>query len=1286
MTNLQKLRAAGTCEELLIETPLKDWLFKDYTSSIIWIHARPGSGKSIKASYLIDHLKGAGHLCQYYFFKYQDSTKRSLNALLRSLAYQLAQDIPLFHEILEKTADEALRFEKMDGRLLWHTLFETALFKMSFQKPIYWVIDALDEADSAKAVIECLSGIRASKTPIHVAVLSRNIPAVSTAFDRAATSTAVTVLCIDDNAEDIRRYAEREMEFMHGTLEFRQRITNQVVGRAEGNFLWAHLALQEIIQSHSEEDCMNALEDIPTGMEPLYQRMETSIARLSRPTDRDLARLLLVWATYSRRPLSVEDLLRALHPDYPAILDLPYTISQVCGQFVSVDSNRQVSLIHKTAREYLTHASSLPFPLTPQGAHQELFERSISVFFDANAQAKLSHKSLPPFYLYAATSWAYHLSYIPPDLDAPLSLLAKFFGGSYVLPWIEALGLGDQLQVLISTSCSLTTYIRRRRKLETMKLPTQRRITELETLELWATDLLKLVGKFGGRLLQESTAIYKFIPQLSPPNSALHQQFRSSSLSVISVTGLSATDWDDLLSRVSVGTADQALMITCSGRFVAVLTSVGTIILFDVLTFDHVYTFSHLEFCLRMCFNRSGTRLATYGFRTTKIWNTTSGDLLTSIPNPPNARAMDICFAENDTVLLMLTDLRGAWQFDLQHASEGWQTLHTELFETEGHIEGAFTNSPTSLTFNNSATQIAVGYRGSPVEVWDLALPKLINRCRRVQDRSKQSRGTWTGTVRTRWHPHSGEVLGIYTDGAVFKWHPLIESYTELTRDFNSAPSEIECSSDGLTFATSDVKGVVKLYNHEDFIMIYQLSSEDTVTALCFSPDSRRFYDIRGSYCNIWEPNALIRLSDADERAGETESEAGSSTNVSQYASEAWVDTSSPVTTLATQLTRFLACAGTEDGTVFVQDTRQDTKVEISSSAIEMSIEHIAWSTDGKCIAYLDLSGKLVVKAVNMQVEKQIEARWVQGTILDVKIKLDMGGAQQLFFNPDSTLCLVANRRHAQVWSLQTRSICATYWPSESMAHIIWVNHPTDPGKLLAFNNTEVAEHSWADFARSSEWRIGTSRDASPLHIVEDETEDRPGLLRKRSGHGFETDATIIKVELSFSREYFLLFLAQPRSTRLSTARFSKLIIIPVSSLSPASRSIETVITLPQDVSDAIEQPLNLLGRDRLVFIDKSFWVCTWRADLGHGSSAARGAASESLDERDMRKLSVATTLVERRRSSIVPNRLVRHFFLPQDWVNAEVLRLCQVTADGTFLCPRKGEVAVIKSDLGSAW
>jgi hypothetical protein len=40
---------------------------------------------------------------------------------------------------------------------------------------------------------------------------------------------------------------------------------------------------------------------------------------------------------------------------------------------------------------------------------------------------------------------------------------------------------------------------------------------------------------------------------------------------------------------------------------------------------------------------------------------------------------------------------------------------------------------------------------------------------------------------------------------------------------------------------------------------------------------------------------------------------------------------------------------------------------------------------------------------------------------------------------------------------------------------------------------------------------------------------------------------------------------------------------------------------------------------------------------------------------------------------------LKQHFFLPGDWIGPNCVALCTVMADGTVLCPRNGEVAIVK-------
>ncbi|KAH0538685.1 hypothetical protein FGG08_004760 [Glutinoglossum americanum] len=1237
----------GTCEGVLSEPGFIDWTLSSSRSSILWVHARPGSGKSIQSSFLIDHLIKSDRHCHYFFFRYGDSTRRSPNALLRSLAFQVARDVPAFREALCCFADGGLRLEKADARTIWQKLFVSTLFKIQRLTPLYWVIDALDESESANTVIDILSNISSSSIPIRVLVMSRQTPAIANGFERCADITSVTTLCADNNIEDIRFYATAEMEYMHGSADFRQGIVNQIVERAEGNFLWVHLALKEIMQCHSLEDIKQALEEIPSGMESLYQRMEAAIARLARPSDKSLARVILTWAAYSRRPLDVAELLQALKSAFPAILDLKHTVNLVCGYFVVIDSNNRVALVHQTAREYLIKASHLPFSLAAQDAQEELFGISLSVYLDRQVRSNLSQGSLPPLYSYAATSWAYHLNYSSAASDSALSLLIKFFQGPCVLPWIQALAVLGQLKVLVFTSQSLTSFIRKRRRVDTTRMPLLHRLSDLELLELWAIDLLKLVGKFGGHLLQDPTAIYKYIPHLCPRNSVLYRQFGKAS-PLMFVTGLSNRDWDDCLARVSVGNEHQALIVTCSGRYLAVLTSIGTIILWDSITFEEHQTFSHDEHVFTICFSNSGNRLASYGFHTTRIWNISSGHQLGSVANPPDTRALSMTFAEDDRVLLMGSDLRGIGRLSVDDSTEGWHILDSSILQDKS-LEGTFLNSPTALAFSSDATQIAVAYRGFPLTVWTLTNPRLINRCRRRLEHGGNPNSAWTGVNRVIWHPNNGEVLGIYTDGIVFKWDPLEGSHQELQADLNATPSEIQCSPDGIVFATSDVNGAVKLYNYQHFALIYQLSSEDIVTALCFSPDSRRFYDLRGSYCNIWEPNVLIRLSDIDERASEIDAEAGSTT-ASSYASEAWVETPVSITALSARPQGQLLCTGDDDGLVEVHDIDTEKKLKVGISATGMSIDQLIWSEDGKYFAYAELGGRITVNSIELLNGKG-NFGWLHRSVMSAKLSPEIGGVRQLLLSPGSDFLLVASLNSAQLWSIRTRSVHATCTSVELGVLQKWATNPSNQEQLLAFTTTTIIAYGWGDLQELTRWHIKPLGKAIPDAVEE----EMPGLARRTPvcnmtdplGIGEVVDQVIV----SQAREHILLLFSLQGPYR---RRRSHLRIIDVASLTDASsgecRAVDSV-HIPGDIATMIERPLDILGKDRLVFLDESFWVCTWR--LTHSGG---------------------------------PNSLVRHFFLPRDWVNTESLDLCQVMADGTFLCPRKDEVAIIKSGLGSDW
>lgn len=112
-----------------------------------------------------------------------------------------------------------------------------------------------------------------------------------------------------------------------------------------------------------------------------------------------------------------------------------------------------------------------------------------------------------------------------------------------------------------------------------------------------------------------------------------------------------------------------------------------------------------------------------------------------------------------------------------------------------------------------------------------------------------------------------------------------------------------------------------------------------------------------------------------------------------------------------------------------------------------------------------------------------------------------------------------------------------------------------------------------------------------------------------------------------------------------------------------------TAVLIAAEVRKKIKFPLGILPDGRLVFINPALWVCSvqLRIPVSRRRLSAWtqfcGGVNEEQEEMD-------TTVIK------------RHFFIPHDWVTVKDLRLCRVLEDGTVLCPTKGEVAVIRSDL----
>jgi hypothetical protein len=336
---------------------------------------------------------------------------------------------------------------------------------------------------------------------------------------------------------------------------------------------------------------------------------------------------------------------------------------------------------------------------------------------------------------------------------------------------------------------------------------------------------------------------------------------------------------------------------------------------------------------------------------------------------------------------------------------------------------------------------------------WNIELGKMVGRCIRNRETNQ-----WSPVSQMVWYPTSGEVLGRYHNGAVFKWDPYDQTHQEV---FASA-TRIACSPEGTLFAIADSEGRIKLYNFYHFTVIYQLSYQEFCIHVAFSPDCRRIYDLRGRFCNVWEPNALIGLNDTEEREGEVGSELGSSQPAS-LVSEAYAETRDLITAICVCPGTQFCAAGNDMGLVQIFENG-NLITEVWRSKNMSTAVHIDWAEDGEHFAVFELGGRVFIKRVKPP--SKLNAEWSVEACLEVKVKVELGGVQQILLNHSSTHFLVASRTTANVWSCHLGEITTSRIFDAEIYPIRWMNHPTDSDLLLAFSLRHMTIYKWHDMSK----------------------------------------------------------------------------------------------------------------------------------------------------------------------------------------------------------------------------
>ena len=190
-------------------------------------------------------------------------------------------------------------------------------------------------------------------------------------------------------------------------------------------FLWVEFQLDAICAEASDKGIEKALTRVPGDMDATYERILKTINEKPRPK-RELARRVLIWTAYARKPLSIYYLALAIsiEMDTKSLEDLKSSIPanefilDACANLISIDGPfRSVRFVHFSVQEFLTSHRSTTLNLGYEMAHREIAQTCI-ILQTQLPKPGLPKPSLPKqrrlygykfIYQYALDEWPHHL-------------------------------------------------------------------------------------------------------------------------------------------------------------------------------------------------------------------------------------------------------------------------------------------------------------------------------------------------------------------------------------------------------------------------------------------------------------------------------------------------------------------------------------------------------------------------------------------------------------------------------------------------------------------------------------------------------------------------------------------------------------------------------------------------------------------------------------------------------------------------------------------------------------
>ncbi|CAG8961467.1 hypothetical protein HYFRA_00013919 [Hymenoscyphus fraxineus] len=364
-------REEGTGLWLFETQEFNDWV--NGKNKVLWASGGPGAGKTILASSVVNYTKTKSRQenvgVAFLYCNYAERGTQTLEQLVGSIARQLFEGclrLPL--SVIEKHQSTFSRIRRQTKVDVLSEMISIAL--ESFEK-VHVIVDALDECDSAIRV-DLVKTIRRMVGRVHLFCSSRYmIEDISVYFMNALT------IRVKGSDEDIRIYLRAQINTKSNLLRLckqhqglTERIVEAVTKKTDGMFLLAHFHIEALAAEFRVKHLLRTLTTLPRSIWATY---EDAVKRIFKGQDErkaHVARCVLLWASFSSRPLKVDEMQHAIsameldEEDNIVDTDDLYpkdVLVTSCAGLVFIDENNFVRLVHYSIQEYLLQQRDL-FP------------------------------------------------------------------------------------------------------------------------------------------------------------------------------------------------------------------------------------------------------------------------------------------------------------------------------------------------------------------------------------------------------------------------------------------------------------------------------------------------------------------------------------------------------------------------------------------------------------------------------------------------------------------------------------------------------------------------------------------------------------------------------------------------------------------------------------------------------------------------------------------------------------------------------------------------------------